>query len=749
MNTVDRRAEQAGSQLRRAAQQRAQTMDDPSSLVRRAGRRGRFQAATATALALLVVVAVGSVLSPPSVVIDPVTREVSTWTGASVELPEGWQVGSATLMPNGPTEQFVASTAPLPVGGDTCTQVPEAAMEQLGPEDALVSVQQLHSTEPSGPTIGAIEDWRDEHLNQTEIRNCPHNGEELQLYWFYAQLDGSGYRVLGAFGSQASEERKGEALSVLNSFRPAAVGPLEPGEVAVPDVRGLELSEAQQRLETVGLAGAAVTGEDWQDPTDPDAMVVSQKPGAGETVERGTTVGFRTAVVSEPLCRTMTSIPPRQGDAHDLAATDGYWTMLEDARPVATGSLADAIVQLLEHRQSGDPVADAPARTLDVVTVHHDACHLLANSDAAPAGGGAAWSALPGAPIEGRADHVAVWTGEQMIVWGGATLQEMGTHPDLHETGTTSDPDSGESLRIGERWFDTGATYDPATHSWTRVARSPIAGSFENTGVWTGSELLVLNGRGEAAAYRPQSDAWRLLPPLPVPIAGDAHSAVWTGEEMIVWRYRCDDDGCDTAGAAYAPDTDKWRVIAASPLPPRRWHTAVWTGEEMIVWGGEQWLTDRSTPVGAAYDPTADSWRVIAEAPITSRQWHSATWTGTEMLILGGRATLAGAAYNPADDSWRTIASAPIGSRWWHTATWDGDAVVVWGGKDDLEPSDEGARYDPAADSWEMLSQSPIAGRCHHSAVAAGGSVHVWGGTGNCGGAGDAWHDDGATFTSR
>jgi len=29
------------------------------------------------------------------------------------------------------------------------------------------------------------------------------------------------------------------------------------------------------------------------------------------------------------------------------------------------------------------------------------------------------WTALPGAPVHGRADPVAVRTGRQMIVWGG------------------------------------------------------------------------------------------------------------------------------------------------------------------------------------------------------------------------------------------------------------------------------------------------------------------------------------------
>ena len=29
------------------------------------------------------------------------------------------------------------------------------------------------------------------------------------------------------------------------------------------------------------------------------------------------------------------------------------------------------------------------------------------------------WSALPRSPLRGRAGHVAVWTGTQMLIWGG------------------------------------------------------------------------------------------------------------------------------------------------------------------------------------------------------------------------------------------------------------------------------------------------------------------------------------------
>jgi hypothetical protein len=30
------------------------------------------------------------------------------------------------------------------------------------------------------------------------------------------------------------------------------------------------------------------------------------------------------------------------------------------------------------------------------------------------------WTALPAAPLRGRAGPIAVWTGHQMIVWGGS-----------------------------------------------------------------------------------------------------------------------------------------------------------------------------------------------------------------------------------------------------------------------------------------------------------------------------------------
>jgi N-acetylneuraminic acid mutarotase len=89
----------------------------------------------------------------------------------------------------------------------------------------------------------------------------------------------------------------------------------------------------------------------------------------------------------------------------------------------------------------------------------------------------------------GRAGHTAIWTGSEMIIWGGQTA-------------------------FGDNYTDTGARYDPATDSWTTVttnnAPSVRAGHFF---VWTGTEMIIWRGNGSSgttntgARYDPMTDS--------------------------------------------------------------------------------------------------------------------------------------------------------------------------------------------------------------------------------------------------
>jgi N-acetylneuraminic acid mutarotase len=194
------------------------------------------------------------------------------------------------------------------------------------------------------------------------------------------------------------------------------------------------------------------------------------------------------------------------------------------------------------------------------------------------------WRRIATPPVPGYA-HSTVWTGKEMIVWGGT-----------------------------DQYEDEGHFGFP--------------GSFLNTG----------------AAYDPSRDRWRLLADAPLDPRG-WHTAVWTGREMLVWggveepRSDCYDCGYPSDAGAYDPRADTWREIDPGGLSGRVEHSAVWTGRWMIVYGGS--APGGGQPGGkddgAVYDPGSDSWSRLPEAPIRGRYRHAALWNGHAMIVWAGQ----------------------------------------------------------------------------------------------------------------
>src|SRR5438874_1174517 len=127
------------------------------------------------------------------------------------------------------------------------------------------------------------------------------------------------------------------------------------------------------------------------------------------------------------------------------------------------------------------------------------------------------------------------------------------------------------------------------------------------------------------------ADVWAATSTVNAPIARHAHTAVWTGSEMIVWGGEAT-SGYLNSGSRYNPTTDSWTATSTSGVPAARsQHTAVWTGNEMIVWGG---VGDGATYVntGGRYNPSTNTWTALSttNAP-AGRFRHTAVWTGTEM----------------------------------------------------------------------------------------------------------------------
>ena len=310
-----------------------------------------------------------------------------------------------------------------------------------------------------------------------------------------------------------------------------------------------------------------------------------------------------------------------------------------------------------------------------------------------------------------RKGHSAVWTGSEMIVWGGddgagLALNTGGRYNPSTDTwiatSTTNAPSARGSASVwtgsemivwGGTSDTTGGRYNPSTDTWiaTSTVNAPSARS-GNTSIWTGSEMIVWGGASGATGgrYNPSTDTWTATSTLNAPSARNSHTAVWTGSEMIIWG------GVGATflntGGRYDPFTDTWVATSTGTNVPaaRDGHTAVWTGSQMIVWGGR----DNAVPfnafnTGGLYDPTADTWGTTSTgADVPSPVWgHSAAWTGTEMIVWAGRlgtgsTVNTGGRYNPTTDTWlptSTGANDPS-ARWEHTVVWTGDQMIVWGG---------------------------------------------------------------------
>lgn len=283
-----------------------------------------------------------------------------------------------------------------------------------------------------------------------------------------------------------------------------------------------------------------------------------------------------------------------------------------------------------------------------------------------------AWRPLPAAPLAGRFDHVAVWTGTEMLVFGGRDATEA---------------------------FGDGAAFDPKAGTWRPLAsRGAPSGRGSPGAAWTGRELVVIGGRGprgearsDAFAYDPAKDAWRSLGTT---APRDEPTAAWTGTQIVVWGGV--DPSAATSGERLVDGA--WRPISTVGAPPvRRQQVVVWAGAQLVVWGGLD-ADDAPTAEGARWDPATDAWAPMSPVNAHAREVAGAVLAGDVVAVLGevpaaldmevlpGRLGL----YSPAHDRWWSL-PGPFVSHGMAIA-WTGRELVTWGGFDGTNMSPTGDR---------------------------------------------------------
>jgi N-acetylneuraminic acid mutarotase len=348
-----------------------------------------------------------------------------------------------------------------------------------------------------------------------------------------------------------------------------------------------------------------------------------------------------------------------------------------------------------------------------------------------------------GSPPSARRNHVAVWSGTKMVVWGGTTA-------------------SGQTA--------TGGLYDPATYTWTptTLVGAPLARE-RATVVWTGTEMLVWGGYSsqtgllaDGGRFNPAKNSWTPMSTSGSPAGREGHSAVWTGTEMIVWGGMSADNQL-TSGARYNPTTDKWTPVTTLPpvVASRANHCGIWDSNKALMFlvGGfgdnvtqsvnDQYWGNGGVTAGVSYNPVGENWANLSDlVQPSARAFHTCVFDGQRTLVFGGYDGASelgtGASFDPAS-GWTTFGGNLPDARRDHTAVWLSakKTMIVFGGQAAGTPLDSGAAYDAPANLWTGSLPRALSPRYGHTAVSTGDKMIVWGGTNSQ----SAWLADGGIYT--
>jgi len=340
-----------------------------------------------------------------------------------------------------------------------------------------------------------------------------------------------------------------------------------------------------------------------------------------------------------------------------------------------------------------------------------------ATKAAEEAGPAASWQALPAAPIVGRLGPSAVWTGTEMIVWGGYARSE--------NVGQASD----------------GAAYKPATRTWRTIAPSPLGVQGGAAVVWTDDEMVVWasnspDGPVGTAVYDPASDSWRRLPAGPLG-KRESFSSVWTGEELLVVGGNLGDTLAKPVAAALDPQTGSWRQLPAfsrltglMPSPG-----VVWNGHEVFVMGSVCANYNSScSPTLLAYNPATDALRKIdpTKAPVAPQQQLKLIGVSDSDLVFSteGLANMRIfiVRYDPTTGSWSrkgAFAPFPVPVGAYTQTAWLGDRYVAADGSSGLQI------YSLDTGAWQTITPgpSPLNSREGSAIVWTGSDLIAWSGT--------------------
>ncbi len=285
---------------------------------------------------------------------------------------------------------------------------------------------------------------------------------------------------------------------------------------------------------------------------------------------------------------------------------------------------------------------------------------------------------VPVGPLTPRGGHSVVWTGSEMLVWGGSA------------------DDSGQEL------LNDGAGFDPANGAWRRIAATDLAPRERHVAVWTGTEMMVVGGVGrqDGAAYDPAADSWRDIPAMPFALDVGSPAAVLVDDGLMIWS------PVEDLVAIYDLDNNSWRTLPGTGLRGLGSGALRSDGRGKLVAVGATTPSSRTPiPLLQIAQWSDGAWDVLPEVGLSVpgldlgaapelTGWVNQIFVAWSDAGLNGGAV----ALNLASGSWESIAPPPIvGCESRPDPVSMGDRLLVVNG------CGAAAIYDASAGGWEIV----------------------------------------------
>lgn len=324
---------------------------------------------------------------------------------------------------------------------------------------------------------------------------------------------------------------------------------------------------------------------------------------------------------------------------------------------------------------------------------------------------GAAWEQVPDGPLSARSLSSVTWVEDRFVVVGG-------------DDGPPCPPTADCAVPAGTALRD-GATFDPATGHWERIADAPTPILVPVEAVLGSTLYLLMDAPPAFFAYDVPTDRWTELPAPPdgvgrlvphgdvllsVPGSDEQTAAVdsWFDPVTSTW-HRLPDDPLGPSYDRSVVVVDGRVLLTAKDLVPRPGADepslvrmaeldsalTTWTvlpDSEVIGYdpvpvagrlvfpdlggadGGEVGNWGRTYPFGGIYDPAAGTW---ADLPsVTGR-------TSWPRLVVGDRVRVGDVLLDPVDGNTTPVRAGPWTSDDSPTLAASPTAILAWGGMAD------------------------------------------------------------------